>query len=102
MYNKNLTQVLRLTAEMENNAASGEWGVVQELNAARLIELEKLDSKSGGSVSERSEVLACLMQSNKAIESLAKETRSSLRLERHQLLQGRKATGSYEQIQRHA
>lgn len=99
MYDQNLTQVLRLTAQMENRAAEGEWGVVQELDAARLVEMEKLSYDDTNGAKDKSEVLACLLQSNRTIATLAKEAKSKLKLEQQQLLQGRQATGSYQQIQ---
>ena len=99
MYDRNLTQVLRLTAQMENCAADGEWGVVQELDAARLVEMEKLSYDDENHAIDKTEVLACLLQSNRAIVALARETKSNLKLERQQLLRGRQATGSYQQIQ---
>lgn len=99
MYDRSLTQVLRLTAEMENRAADGEWGVVQELDAARLVEMEKLNYGDENDAKNKSEVLTCLLQSNRTISALARETKSNLKLERQQLLRGRQATGSYQQIQ---
>jgi hypothetical protein len=99
MYDRNLTQVLRLTAEMENRAVEGEWGVVQELVVARLVEMEKLSSDDTNDVKYKLEVLPYLIQSNRTIATLAKEAKSKLKLERQQLLQGRQATGSYQQIQ---
>ena len=99
MYNRNLTQVLRLTAEMENRAVDGEWGVVQELDAARLIEMEKLSYDDGSDAKDKSEVLTCLLQSNRSITALAREAKSKLKLEQQQLSRGRQATGSYQQIQ---
>lgn len=101
MYDRNLTQVLRLTAEMENRAADGEWGVVQELDAARLLEMKKLSYDDSNHVNDKSEVLAYLLQSNRAISALASEAKSNLKLERQQLLRGRQATGSYQKIQEH-
>ncbi|MFT4814723.1 MAG: hypothetical protein ACI80L_000142 [Pseudohongiellaceae bacterium] len=99
MYDRNLTRVLRLTAQMENRAAEGEWGVVQELDAARLVEIQKLSSDDTNDTKDKSEVFACLLRSNRTIATLAKETKSKLKLEQQQLLQGRQATGSYQQIQ---
>ena len=99
MYDRNLTQVLRLTAEMENRAADGEWGVVQELDAARLVEMEKLDYDDENSAKDKSDILACLLQSNRTITTLAREAKSKLKLERQQLLLGRQATGSYKKVQ---
>jgi hypothetical protein len=99
MYDRNLTQVLRLTAEMENRAVEGEWGVVQELVVARLVEMGKLSSDDTNDVKYKLEVLPYLIQSNRTIATLAKEAKSKLKLERQQLLQGRQATGSYQQIQ---
>ena len=99
MYDRNFKQVLRLTAEMENRAADGEWGVVQELDAARLVEIEKLSHDGENDVENKSEVLACLLQSNRAIATLAREAKSQLKLDRQQLVRGRQATGSYQQIQ---
>jgi hypothetical protein len=99
MYDRNLTQILRLTAQMEYRAVEGEWGVVQELDAARLVEMEKLSSDDTNENKYKSEVLACLLESNRTIATLAKEAKSKLKLERQQLLQGRQATGSYQQIQ---
>ena len=99
MYDRNLTQVLRMTAEMENRAADGDWGVVQELDAARLVEMEKLSYDEDGDVKDKSEVIACLLQSNRTITSMARGAKSKLKLEQQQLLRGRQATGSYQQIQ---
>lgn len=99
MYDRNLTQVLRLTAEMENRAADGEWGVVQELDAARLVEMEKLNYGDESDAKDKSEVLASLIQSNRIITALVRETKSKLKLERQQLMRGRQATGSYQKIQ---
>ena len=99
MIDRSLTQVLRLTAEMENRAAEGEWGVVQELDAARLTELRKLATGVEDKTGDKSEVLSCLLQSNQAITALAREARATLQLERQHLLRGRQATGSYQQVQ---
>ena len=99
MYDRNFNQVLRLTAEMENRAVDGEWGVVQELDAARLLEIEKLSYGGENDAKKNSEVLACLLQSNRSIATLAREAKSQLKLERQQLMRGRQATGSYQQIQ---
>lgn len=99
MYDRNLTQVLRLTAEMENRASAGEWGVVQELDAVRLVEMEKLRYDEKEEAKDKSEVLACLLQSNRTIAKLARAAKSKLKLEQQQLLRGRQATGSYQQIQ---
>lgn len=97
MYDRNLTQVLRLTAEMENRAADGEWSIVQDLDAARLVEMEKLSYDA-----DKSEVLAYLLQSNRTIISLAREAKSKLKLEQQQLLRGKQITNSYQQIQGNA
>jgi hypothetical protein len=102
MYDRTLTQVLRLTAQMENRASEGEWGVVQELDAARHVEMEKLNFDDTSDAKDKSEVLACLLQSNRTIATLVKEAKSKLKLEQQQLLQGRQATGSYQQIQESA
>ena len=99
MYDRSLTQVLRLTAEMENRAAEGEWGVVQELDAARLVEIKSLGYDDANGVKGKSEILSCLLQSNRSITILAREAKSKLKLKQHQLIQGRQATGSYQQIQ---
>lgn len=99
MIDRSLTQVLRLTAEMENRAAEGEWGVVQELDAARLAELRKLGAGAEDKAGDKSEVVGCLLQSNRAITALAREARSKLQLERQHLLRSRQATGSYQQVQ---
>ncbi|MEX0963848.1 MAG: hypothetical protein WDZ52_07410 [Pseudohongiellaceae bacterium] len=99
MHGKNLTQVLRLTAEMENRAADGEWGIVQELDAARMLELEKLHIESESGAEDTSKVFSWLLQSNRSISSMARKAQSNLRLERQQLLRGKKATGSYQQVQ---
>jgi len=99
MHDPNLTQVLRLTAEMENRAAEGQWRVVQELDAARLVEMEKLSSDDTNDAKDKSEVLTCLLQSNRTITTLAREAKSKLKLEKQQLLQGRQAIGSYQKIQ---
>ncbi|MBL4580987.1 MAG: flagellar protein FliT [Gammaproteobacteria bacterium] len=99
MYDRNLTEVLRLTAEMENRAADGEWGVVQELDAVRLVEMGKLSYDEDSDVKDKSEVFSCLLQSNRTITSLARKAKSKLKLEQQQLLRGRQATGSYQQIQ---
>ncbi len=102
MFDRNLTQVLRLTAQMENKAAEGEWGVVQDLNAARLAVLEELDSNTVHGFKDRSEVIACLLTSNRAIASLAREAKSNLQFDWQQLVRGRRVTGSYQQIQSNA
>ncbi len=99
MYDRNIIQVLRLTAEMENRAADGEWGVVQELDAVRLVEVQKLSYGGGKNVKDKSEVLVCLLQSNRTIATLAREAKSKLKLQRQQLLRGRQSTGSYQEIQ---
>lgn len=99
MFDKNLTHVLRLTAQMENHAANGEWGVVQELDEARLAELEQMIYSDKRDVKETSETLECLLQSNRSIAALAREAKSSLKLEQQQLLLGKKATHSYQQVQ---
>lgn len=99
MYDQNLTQVLRLTAEMENRAADGDWGAVQELDTARMVELEKLNHSTELGVNERSETLSCLIQSNHNIVSMAREAKSNLSLEREQLMLGRQATTSYQNMQ---
>tara|TARA_R110002072_G_scaffold27080_1_gene88602 strand:+ start:216 stop:524 length:309 start_codon:yes stop_codon:yes gene_type:complete len=99
MYDQSLTQVLRLTAEMENRAADGDWGAVQELDAARLAELEKLNHSPSIGAVQRTETLSCLLQSNHNIVNLAREAKSNLSLEREQLVLGRKATDSYQLVQ---
>ncbi len=99
MYDQNLTQVLRLTAEMENRAADGDWGAVQELDTARLAEIEKLNHSPKLGTKERTETLSCLLQSNHNIVSLAREAKTNLSLEREQLVQGRQATNSYQLVQ---
>ena len=99
MIDRSLTQVIRLTAEMENKAAEGEWHRVQELDAARLAELRKLTTGVENETKDKSEILTCLLQSNQAIAALAREAKSNLQLERQHLLRGRQATGSYQQVQ---
>ena len=99
MHDQNLTQVLRLTAEMENRAADGDWGAVQELDVARFTELEKLNHSRELDALARSETLSCLLESNQNIVNLAREAKSNLSLEREQLLLGRQATSSYQSVQ---
>jgi len=99
MVDQNITQVLRLTAEMENRAADGEWGVVQELDAVRLVEVQKLSFDGENKVKDKSEVLACLLESNRTIATLAREAKSKLKVQRQHLLRGRQTTDSYQEIQ---
>ncbi len=99
MQEKNLTQVLRLTAEMENRAAEGDWSAVQELDEARLAELEKLTHSPELDALARTETLSCLLESNQNIVNLAQEAKMSLSLEREQLVLGRQATNSYQNVQ---
>lgn len=99
MLDQNLTKVLRLTAEMENRAADGDWGAVQELDTARLAALEKLKASGVQNALEHSDTLSCLLESNNTIVTLAREAKSNLSLDRQQLVQGLQATNSYQNIQ---